>query len=182
MYGDSHMDLTLQPNEQQPKLSDYATEIVTSRIEDVGLHGTVVMAASVLHLDTLVQEIQAELSALRRLTLAQTEVLKAFSDLYLELTGESEHRKFLDRSIRKAEREAQRLRLPLWFWRPEPDLELKKQVYRRADFLLHEQRANVDDTFDLLREFVDDCARSEIPVTDKQLSGLIECAHRKKVN
>ena len=100
------------------------------------LKNMTVMAASVLHLDTLVQEIQAELSALRRLTLAQTEVLKAFSDLYLELTDESGQRKFLSKSVMRAEREAQRLRLPLWYWRPEPELELKVQIFRRARFLM----------------------------------------------
>lgn len=138
-----------------------------------------VMAASVLHLDTLVTEIQAERSALRRLTLAQTEILKAFSDLYLELTDESERRKFLARTVMRAEREAARLRLPLWFWRPEPELELKVQLYRRARLLLHEQRVILDDTFDLLREFCDQYARPEIPVTDEQLSRVIEYAHQK---
>ena len=125
------------------------------------LKSMTVMAASVLHLDALVGEIQAERQALRRLTSALTEVLKAFSDLYQELTDESGQRKFLDRSIRKAEREAQRLRLPLWFWRPEHGLELRRQIFRRARFLLFDQKACLDDIFDLLRPIPDLCPACE---------------------
>ena len=143
------------------------------------LKSMTVMAASVLHLDTLVQEIQAERLALRRLALAETEVLKAFSDLYLELTDESQRRQFLARTVKRAEREAQRLRLPLWFWRPEPEEKLKVQIYNRVHFLIYEQKACLDDVFDLIREFVDEYAKPEIPVTDEQISGVIEYANRR---
>jgi len=131
--------------------------------------------------EELLTEIQAERSAMQRLVLAHTQVLKAFSDLYLELCGKTEERRFLERSMRRAEREAARLRLPLWFWRPEPGLELKAQLYRRAKYLI-EQECSLDDQFDLLREFVDEWARPETPVTDEQISGIIEFAYEKGVN
>lgn len=145
------------------------------------LHQMTVMAVSVLQLEELLTEIQAERSAMQRLVLAYTQVLKAFSDLYLELCGKTEERRFLERSMRRAEREAARLRLPLWFWRPEPGLELKAQLYRRAKYLI-EQECSLDDQFDLLREFVDEWARPETPVTDEQISGIIEFAYEKGVN
>lgn len=146
------------------------------------LKGMTVLAASVLHLQELICELEDKLMGMHHLISAQTKILKAFGDLYEELTDESERRKFLSKAVLKAEREAARLRLPLWFWRPESELDLKIQVYRRAEFLIREQKSNLDDTFDLLREFVDDCARPEIPVTDEQIAGVIEYAHRKEVN
>ena len=56
------------------------------------LHQMTVMAVSVLQLEELLTEIQAERSAMQRLVLAHTQVLKAFLDLYIylaRLKGES---------------------------------------------------------------------------------------------
>jgi hypothetical protein len=152
-------------------------------ITDEELRGAVVMECSLLELREHIEDLRQERAGLTKLSETLIPILKGFVDLYEELAGKTVERSFLDRAIRKAEREAARLRLPLWFWRPEPGVELKVQLYRRARFLLFEMRALNDDIFDLLREFVDDWARpEEHPVSDDQLAGVIEYAARKGAN
>ena len=148
--------------------------------EGEDLHGCVVMTCSVLELQELVSELRDQRDAQANLINSQLEVLKAFSDLYLELTDESEQRQFLSKAILKAEREAARLRLPTWFWRPEKDKPLKDLLFWRARFLIHRQQAHLDDVWDLLREFVADYARADI--SDEELTAIIEQAHEVGVD
>lgn len=137
-----------------------------------------VLAASVLQLEEILTEIQAERAALQRLVLTHTEILKAFSDLYLELCGKNEERRFLDKSIHRAEREAARLRLPLWFWKVDREQGIHHQIWARAKFLV-KRKTSIDDTFDLLREFVDEYTRPEKAISDEQIGNIIGRVFRK---
>lgn len=147
------------------------------------LHPAIVMADSVEELRDLVAEMreerQREREEFRRFMDAGWHVLKTFGDIAMEVLDESSHREFMAREIRKAERESTRLRLPLWFWRPEDGLELKVQLYRRAAFLLHELHCGLDDCWDLLLEYITDYARTEVPVEDAQLERVIAYAQRR---
>ncbi|HOI95026.1 MAG TPA: hypothetical protein PK250_10005 [Syntrophobacter fumaroxidans] len=138
------------------------TNFPTKPIEDSELPGVVVMALSVSQLGELVEELRTRLAVQDRVNDCLFRILKGFGDLYLELTDRAADRRHLDRAILKAEREAARLRLPLWFWRPEPGLTLTQQVERRVK-LLKEDRKSLDDAWDLCLEFQQDCAHECLP-------------------
>jgi len=150
-----------------------------AKSEDHQLLLTAQMLLNVHELEELIEQQRSNNQAQARLLQAQIEVLKAYSDLFTEMIDEVQRRKWLQKSILRAEREAARLRLPLWFWRPEEGLELKVQLYRRARFLILQHKTSDHDTWDLLREYIEECARPEEPVTDEQLSTLIEYSARK---
>lgn len=145
-------------------------------ISDDELRGAVVLECSLGELHEEIKALRVERQIQRDLNLALVETLKAFGDLFQEWTDESERRKFLYRSVLKAERQAARLRLPTWFWRPEPDKSLDDMLSWRAKFLIHRQKALLDDVWDLLKEFSTDYASQE--PTDAQLAKIIEEAHR----
>lgn len=126
-----------------------------------------------------VEELKGLLYAQNRIINAQFGVLKTFADLYTELTDTTSERQFLRKEILKAERQANQERLDLWFWRPEEDITVARQVKRRAIFLLKRKRFSLDDTWDLLREFIDDYARED--VTDDQLQEIIRDARSAKL-
>ena len=139
-------------------------------IEEPDLPGAVVMASCVTQLQIAVEEFKSTLSATSRLIDEQFEVLKAFGDLYLELTDESAKRRWLDDRIKRAEREAARLRLPIWFWRPEKDAKLHHRLAHRARWMI-EQKYHEDDVWDMLREYVDHIGARQ--PSDKILNGII---------
>jgi hypothetical protein len=140
-------------------------------IADTELSGAVVLECSLGDLENTVEELRAELAVLGRIAHVMIETVKAYSDLFIELTDKTANRQFLAKWITRLERDEARLGLPIWFWRPETGLELKRQLYRRACFLLHEKKAQPDDAWELLREYVTDYAKAE--VTDEQLKGVI---------
>lgn len=144
-------------------------------IADDEIMVTSVMACSILELQGAVEELRSEVRTLSAITKNMLETLKAFSDLYLELTDETEHRRFLERVNKKIEREAARTHLPLWFWRWEEGQDFKRQLLRRARFLLAE-RYQPDDVWDLLQEFAREWAKQDLP--DETLQKCIEYAAR----
>ena len=101
------------------------------------------------------------------------QIIKGFSDLYLELTDKTADRQFLERIALRAEREAARTRLPLWFWRPEIGVDFREQMKRRVEYLVEEKYV-ADDVWDLCAEYVKDWAppaeRGEYPAL---LQGII---------
>lgn len=147
-------------------------------VTDNELHGCTVLACSLLQAQEIIEELKALQDQQRRLFDTQICILKAFGDLYAELTDESERRRFLSRAILRAEREAARTLLPLWFWRPEQGLTTESLLKRRARFLIHEHKAHLDDVWDLLVEFGRETSADSI--SDEQLSDIIEAAHTAK--
>lgn len=111
-----------------------------------------------------IEDLQKIIASQNRIIDCQFQVLKAFSDLYLELTSKTAERQFIEKSILKAEREVARLRLPLWFWRPETENPFDSQLLKRARYLLQNDYC-LDDTWDLLREYALDWAHHEISDT-----------------
>jgi hypothetical protein len=138
------------------------------------LHEAVVSVLAAMDLEQTVKDLRDEVANLGRVIDCQLQTLKAFSDLFLELTDKTADRHFLDRCILKAERQATRTRLPLWFWRKEEGLTPEQMLKRRTEYLLGEYGAGIDDAWDLLREFVD---TMETPVSDEDLSRVIESVH-----
>lgn len=142
------------------------------------LRTAAVMQLSIFDLQEIAQELQHEVALMRQINQANIQVLKAFSDLYLELTEKTVERSFIEKTIKRVEREAARTRLPLWFWRPEPELDIKKQLARRARFLIDELQYCPDDTWDLLKEYITDYARVE--VADESLKRMLEYLYSEK--
>jgi hypothetical protein len=120
-----------------------------------------------------VEDLKRMVSTQDKLIDCQFQILKAFSDLYLELTDRAEERKFIQKTLTRLEREAAVLRLPLWFWRPEPEIEFKRQLLRRARYLIAE-KVSVDDTWDLMKEFARDWAHQDL--SDATLKKCLEYA------
>jgi hypothetical protein len=109
--------------------------------------------------------LQRERAAFHQLILQQWKVLGELTAVCAELTTEKAHRDWLYQSHRKAEREAQRLTLPLWFWRRErpgrtPE-DIQAMLGIRARFLAGECRVSLDDCWDLLVEFCRDGLKVE---------------------
>lgn len=148
-------------------------------IQDDELTGAVVMECSLGELANEIEALRRERQIQKQLNVCLLETLKAFSELYLEFTEESERRQHLYKSLLKAEREAARLRLPTWFWRPEPDKSLEEMLLWRAKYLVDEWRALPDDLWDLLKEFVADYAHQEI--NDHDLARIIKQAQQAEV-
>lgn len=148
-------------------------------LSDQDLQGATVLASNVLDAQNLVSELAdiRDGQAIHLRTLAS--VTKIFGELVQELSTEVSHRRHLDASIRRAEREAARLKIPLWFWRAEPGIDLKTQLFRRACCLIHDLSLGPDDTWDLMKEYLTDWAKPDPFPTDDQLVRLIEHAKKK---
>lgn len=136
------------------------------------LHEAVGAVLAGLELPQVVQELRVEIQSLRRFNDCLVETLKAYSDFYLELTDKTADRRFLERCILKAERMAARDRIPCWFWRPEPELTLKEQLVRRARYL-RDEKYGLDDSWDVLQEYLSDWAKPEEEIPDERLSRLV---------
>lgn len=112
-------------------------------------------------MEELVERLEDDLLIQQRQIKTQFEILKAFSDLYVEMTEETDKRKWLQRIIAKHEREAARIKLDLWFWRPEQSLPIEQQLSKRANYLLS-ITYSVDDLWDLLTEYLQDWVGIEV--------------------
>jgi hypothetical protein len=126
--------------EEEPAMNDDSH----SRLEG-GLLTAAVMQCSVFDFQEAVEELNREVSLMRRINHSSLELLKAFSDLYLELSEKAAERECMERTLRRIEREAASTRLPLWFWRPEEGLGIKEQLLGRARFLIHDMKYGRDD-------------------------------------
>lgn len=150
-------------------------------IHNEELHGAVVLASSVLDLQVVVTDLR-ELVAMvgierrlhARLMVVICEHLRALCADLAERVALSENS---ERTLRRLQREAAQLQLSLWVWRPESGLDLTAQLSRRAEYLLNEVHAGVDDTWDILREFAAECARQDI--SDEDLTCIITAAHAR---
>lgn len=145
-------------------------------ILDNDLHGATVLECSLGELQAIVEELKRFWAAA---SCHQLEIMKAFSDLFLELTGETEKRAWLGRRLLVLQRQVAREQLPTYFWRPEADRPLVDMLKWRATFLLHRRRVLLDDCWDLLREFAADYAHAAID--DDELAGIIEAATAAEV-
>ena len=125
------------------------SEIKTFPLPDTHLDGAAVLACSLIELEELLSQFRDVQRVYGQLITAQLQVLKAFGDLYMELTDRSADRQFLQKSLLRAEREAARLRLPAWFWRIEKEAELEPQLKHRATVML-ESSISIDDIWDCL--------------------------------
>lgn len=82
-------------------------------------------------------------------------ILKGFSDLFCEVTDHQSSRRWLSKQIERAEREANRQRIPAWFWRIDIEQSIHHQLTHRAKWLLSEFKeihpddlwANLSDCF-----------------------------------
>jgi hypothetical protein len=143
--------------------------LIERPVENEELRGVTVLVANLLQAQELVGELREEREGLCVLfgviMRAQFEMLKNLGEIAGELTEEETRREHLASVQRRAAREYQRLRIPLWFWRPERegrDIEDVHAMLRtRARFLAQEQRAGLDDSWDLLVEFCGDWLRLE---------------------
>jgi hypothetical protein len=144
---------------------------MSEQINDSDLRGCVAPTFVMLRMEELVERFESLLRVQAEQGRIFFEIHKAYSDLYLELTDHEEKRKWIDKTIKKAEREAARLKLDLWFWRPEKGLGFHDQLKKRAAHLkMHKYR--IDDIWDLLTEFAEDYAK--VPVDNITLSQVIE--------
>jgi uncharacterized protein YwgA len=144
---------------------------MSKKIKDSELEGCIAPTFVMLRMEELVNRFKDLLQVQAEQGRIFFEIHKAFSDLYLELTDHDEKRKWIEKTIKKAEREAARLKLDLWFWRPEKDLDFQDQLKKRAVYLkTHNYR--IDDIWDLLMEFAEDYAK--VLVDDLTLSRVIE--------
>lgn len=123
--------------------------VKTFPLPDTHLNGAAVLVCSLSEAQELVEQLRDLYRVQGQLMEAQLQVLKAFGDLYLELTDRSAERQFLQKSLLRAEREASRLRLPAWFWRIDKDAEIKPQLKHRAAVML-ESSVGIDDMWDCL--------------------------------
>ncbi len=159
--------------------AESSVEMTARALDAADLRPAIVLSHAIFHLEDLVERMEQLIEAQGAIIRGQAQVLKVYHDAAAEILDEQQHRRFVSLEVRKAEREAARTKLPLWFWRPEPELELKVQLYRRAVYLIHECGYSIDDVWDLLREFLDDYAHPETDVTDEQLAGVIDYAQRR---
>ena len=113
--------------------------------------------------DDLNDELSRSIHILNKQIGAIAQIIKGFSDLYVEMTDQTERRRWLERIVKKTERDAARTKLDLWFWRPEESLSVEKQVRKRAIHLT-ENKYSLDDTWDLLCEFVTDYAHRDLNI------------------
>lgn len=139
---------------------------------DGDLQTATVMQCSVLDLQVAVVDLQEEVHLMRRINQSCIEALKAFGDLHLELIEWMDDRRSIEKTVLRIEREAARTRLPLWFWRPEEDLGTREQIERRARFLIDDMKYGPDDVWDLLREYLAEYARVDIP--EEGLLGMLK--------
>jgi hypothetical protein len=100
-------------------------------------------------------ELRDLIQALRRAIDELWQVVKVQGDLLVQLGDKAEERRWLDQRIRRAEREAARLRLPIWFWRPpEEGVSLETALKHRIQWMRTEKYL-VDDRFLLVKEYLE---------------------------
>ncbi len=127
-------------------------KIKTFPIPDSHLNGAAVLACSLIDAAELVDDLQHLKAAYAKQIGALSLVLKAFCDLFLEITDHQSHRQWLAKQINLAEREAARMRLPSWVWRIDQAGDIRAQLSHRAAFLKEEAKAHPDDQWDTLCE------------------------------
>ena len=149
--------------------------LVPKPIPDDEILGCTVPVFILSSLEDAIEEIRKEREAFRQ----EREFYRANNELLAEMLyevlGESKYRYWLDRMNLKNHRLAARQNLPLWFWRPEKDLEIKRMLLRRAKFLMHEKKFKLDDVWDLLKEFIDEHAG--VTIDDELLKKIIKYAN-----
>lgn len=138
-------------------------------VEDVKL--TAALHIAVDDLQHTVDELQDKVQAFGLVADGMISALKAFSDLYLELTEKTSERRFLEKAILRAEREVARTKLPVWFWRHDKNREIKYQIHDRVKHL-NENKYSLDDIWTLVKEFCDEFTPET--VTQSQLERVIE--------
>jgi hypothetical protein len=136
---------------------------------DTDLKLAAVAQITIMDAQSLVDELEQLRLAYAKQIGAMSQILKAFNDLYLEFTGKASDRKWLGIQIATAEREANRLRMPSWFWRIDSELPLDDQIYRRVRFLLREKPGiHLDDLWDALTDALT-CSNVSIDSNDLQI-------------
>lgn len=129
---------------------------------------------TVMDAQVLVDELERLRMAYAKQLGALSLIIKAFNDLYLELTDKTSERKWLSKQIEKAELEANRMCMPSWFWRVDRELPVEDQLYRRARWLLKEKPGiHLDDLWDSL---TDALTYSGMAVDAEQLKAAVEGA------
>lgn len=123
--------------------------------EETDLKMAAVAQVTIMDAQNLVDELERLRTAYAKQLGALSLILKAFGDLYLEVADHQKGRKWLMDQIIKAEREANRQRIPSWFWRIDKELPVDDQLYRRARWLVQEKPGiHVDDVWDCLSDAV----------------------------
>jgi hypothetical protein len=130
-------------------------------IPDNEILGAAVPVTLLIELQAQIDELRAERAGFTLLVQHAWKLTAELTAVCAELTNEAAHRQFLLESHRRAEREAERLRLPLWFWRPEAGRDVESLLTIRAAFLAKERKVQLDDTWDLLQEFSRDWLKIE---------------------
>jgi hypothetical protein len=132
--------------------ADKVKRLPTFPLSDNQILGAAIAQLTVMDMQELVEEFKRHLRASARQIGVFSLALKAFSDLFLEVTEHHEHRKWLARHMLRVEREAARLRLPSWVWRIDSGGNVPEQLAHRARFLREEVKAHPDDIWDTLSE------------------------------
>jgi hypothetical protein len=125
--------------------------VKTFPLSDTDLHGAAVLQISLMDAQGLIDELEGLRNAYAKQLGTLSLILKAFADLFSELTDETSHRKWLSTQMLRAERETVRLRIPAWFWRLDSDSDVSMQLKQRAAWMRGElPNATQDDLWDLL--------------------------------
>lgn len=144
-----------------------SSPINTDDLKLAAIAQVTVMDAQVL-VDELSRLRQAYAKQLGSLSL----IIKAFNDLFLEVTDKNQERKWLSKQIERAEREANRMCMPSWFWRIDRELPVDDQLYRRARWLINEKPGiHLDDLWDSLSDAL---VYSGLTVDTEQLKTVVE--------
>jgi hypothetical protein len=151
---------------------EFPGALQTIELPDAQLRGAAVLARSVIDAELVADELKALLVGTRKAFLEHWEIIKVLGDFLLEFSEKKSERAWLDRRIKSAEREAARLRVPVWFWR-RPEGTVREALVTRAQWM-REEGYLPDDIFDLLKEYLQHI--DEDRVTDAQLVTLIERA------
>jgi hypothetical protein len=141
-------------------------------MQDTDLKMAAVAQVTIMDAENLVDELERLRMAYAKQLGALSLILKAFSDLYSELTDKTADRKWLSNQINKAEREANRLQIPAWFWRIDKELPLDDQLYRRSKWLIREKPGiHVDDLWDSIAEALE---YAGIPLNVSELTRIVK--------
>jgi hypothetical protein len=143
-------------------------------MQDTDLKMAAIAQVTIMDAQNLVDELERIRMAYAKQLGALSLILKAFGDLYCELTDKTADRKWLSNQINQAEREANRLQIPAWFWRIDKELPLDDQLYRRSKWLLQEKRGiHMDDLWDCMTDALE---YSGIPLNVPELTGIVKRA------
>jgi hypothetical protein len=143
-------------------------------LKEADLKLAAIAQITIMDAQNLVDELERLRCAYAKQIGALSLILKAFSDLYLELTDKKTERQWLNKQIWRAEKEANMQRIPAWFWRIDRELPLDDQLYRRAKWLLREKPGiHLDDLWDSLTEVSN---YSNLSITETELQSIIERA------